>query len=214
MEQTEVQETLQRLAKEKHVSLAALSRMLRRNDAYMHQFIKRGSPKRLEEKDRRLLAAFFQVDEGQLGGPRTSSSSKMVQVARLAVQASAGPGSLVDDEVQVGTYGFDPAWLQAVSRARPEHLSIIKVMGDSMAPTLIDGDDVLVDRSDGGRALRDGIYVLRRDDTLMVKRLATAPSTGMLTIASDNAAYPTWHDVTLDSIDVVGRVVWAGRRLG
>lgn len=213
MQHAEVRETVHRLAREQHVSLAALSRMLRRNAAYLHQFIHKGSPKRLEDKDRALLAAFFQVDEELLGGPRTTSSN-MVQVARLAVQASAGPGSLVGDEVQVGTYGFDPAWLQAVSRACPEHLSIIKVMGDSMVPTLIDGDDVLVDRSDRGRALRDGIYVLRRDDTLMVKRLATAPTCATVTISSDNTAYPTWPDCSVESIDVVGRVVWAGRRLG
>ena len=213
MTSQDVRDTLERLIREHGTSYAALSRMLRRNDAYIQQFVKRGSPSRLDERDRALLAAFFRVDEEVLGGP-VARGSAMVQVARLDVEASAGPGSLIDNEVQVGAYGFDSAWLRGVSRAKPQDLSIIKVMGDSMAPTLADGDDVLVDQTDTQRSLRDGIYVLRRDETLMVKRLAIAPTSATVTISSDNPAYPTWRDCALDSIDVVGRVVWAGRKLG
>jgi phage repressor protein C with HTH and peptisase S24 domain len=109
--------------------------------------------------------------------------------------------------------GFDPSLLRQLTRARADELSIIRVSGDSMSPTLVNGDDVLVDRSEAGRRLRDGIYVLRRDDTLMVKRLAIAPTSATLTISSDNTAYPTWRDCPLDSVAVVGRAVWSGRKL-
>ena len=51
---------------------------------------------------------------------------------------------------------------------------MIRVAGDSMAPTLGDGDDILVDRGDGAERLRDGIYVLRLDGALVVKRLVLA----------------------------------------
>jgi len=205
----EIRDNLKRLAREHGVGYAALSRMLRRNQAYIQQFVTRGSPVRLEEADRKLLASFFQVDEELLGGP---AAQPMVRVGRMAVQASAGPGQLVENEFAIGSYSFDQAWLRGVCTASPTSLSIIKVSGDSMAPTLADGDDVLVDHSDTAQ-IRDGIYVLRRDDTLMVKRLALAPSSATLTISSDNPAYPTWRDCPTDSVTVVGRVVWAGRRL-
>lgn len=213
MDKQEVRATLERLKQESGVSYAVLSRMLRRNEAYLQQFVKRGTPVRLDERDRALLAAFFGVDEELLGGPPARKSA-MVQVARLDVSASAGPGSLIDREIQVGAYGFDSIWLKSLSRAKPDDLSIIRVVGDSMAPTLIHGDDVLVDQSAAGRVLRDGIYVLRRDETLMVKRLAIAPTAATLTISSDNTAYPTWSDCPMDSIEAVGRVVWTGRKLG
>ena len=213
METQDIRATLERLKQQNGASYAALSRMLGRNAAYLQQFVKRGTPARLDERDRALLASFFGVDEALLGGPLSSNSS-MVQVKRLDVAASAGPGSVIEREVQLGAYSFDSAWLRGVSRARPEDLSIIRVAGDSMAPTLIEGDDVLVDQSIGGRAIRDGVYVLRRDETLMVKRLAVAPNAATLTISSDNAAYPTWSDCPFDSIAVVGRVVWTGRKLG
>lgn len=55
--------------------------------------------------------------------------------------------------------------------------------------------------------------MLRRDDTLIVKRLAVNPSSKLVTIASDNAAYPAWSEVKPASINVVGRVVWTGRKV-
>lgn len=82
-----------------------------------------------------------------------------------------------------------------------------------MPPTLADGDEILVDRADAVERLRDGIYVLRRDDALMVKRLSVDPSGRQATIRRDNAAYPSWPGCDIASIDIVGRVVWCGRRI-
>lgn len=63
----EARARLQQLADERGDSLAALSRMIRRNPAYLHQFVTRGSPKKLDEDDRLRLARYFQVDERELG---------------------------------------------------------------------------------------------------------------------------------------------------
>ena len=60
---------LQRLIEERGEDYAGLSRLLGRNPAYIQQYIKRGSPRRLAEDDRRLLARYFGVDEAALGGP-------------------------------------------------------------------------------------------------------------------------------------------------
>ena len=194
-------------------SYASISRLLGRNSSYVQQFIKRRLPEQLDEADRKLIARYFGADPDTLYKPDLKPRAATVQVPQLSVRGSAENGRLVEDEFVIGSYGFDRNWLRQVARAEPGDLSIVRVTGDSMAPTLIDGDDVLVDRSDMSR-LRDGIYVLRRDDTLMVKRLALAPTSGTLTISSDNPAYPTWSDCPLASVDVLGRVVWAGRRFG
>ena len=63
-----------------------------------------------------------------------------------------------------------------------------------MAPTLNAGDDILVDLGDGADRLRDGIYVLRIDEALVVKRLALHPVGRSITVQSDNPAYPDWPD--------------------
>ena len=69
-----------------------------------------------------------------------------------------------------------------------------------MAPTLGDGDDVLLDLRDAGDRLRDGIYVLRVDERLLVKRLAVHPMGRHVTVQSDNPAYPDWPDCAIDDV--------------
>jgi phage repressor protein C with HTH and peptisase S24 domain len=191
---------------------AGLSRLLGRNAAYIQQFIKRGVPRRLDPDDLQLLARYFGVSVAQLGG-RGGGGDELVRVPRLDVRASAGPGALGEGESAVAHIAFDPAWLRRLSGARPADLSFIRVQGDSMAPTLADGDDILVDRGDGAERLRDGIYVLRRDDALLVKRLAVSPAARTVTVKSDNPAYPEWRDCDLATLELIGRVVWAGRRI-
>ena len=93
-------------------------------------------------------------------------------------------------------------------------LSIIRVEGDSMAPTLSAGDDILVDLGECEGRLRDGIYVLRADDALVVKRLALHPAGRRVTVQSDNPAYPDWPDCDIDELHCIGRVIWAGRKIG
>ena len=207
---------LARLIEERGEDYAGLSRLIGRNPAYIQQFIKRGSPRRLAESDRRILARYFGVEETALGAPEAGpgAGAGLRPVPRLDVDAAAGAGAFDGDERDGGHIAFDPAWLRRVARGAPEQLSIIRVAGDSMAPTLVDGDDILVDRGDGAARLRDGIYVLRLEGALVVKRLALNPAARTLSIRSDNPAYPGWPDCDPAAVDVVGRVVWAGRRLG
>jgi Peptidase S24-like len=217
----DVRAVLDQLIRDRGDDYASLSRLLGRNAAYVQQFIHRGVPKKLDEDDRRTLAEYFGVVETLLGGPastlmRSASPAKMrndvIMVPRLAVGASAGPGALDADDAPLGQIGFETRWLRQLS-ANPKALSVIQVSGDSMSPTLIDGDDILVDQADAAERIRDGIYVLRVDDSLIVKRLAINPAQRSFTVRSDNAAYPDWSDIDPGGIDIVGRVIWTGRRI-
>lgn len=204
------------LAQDNGASLASLSAMLGRNASYLQQFIRKGSPRRLEERDRRMLAQFLGVDERELGAPEEKSytpraapaAQEWVEVARLPLGASAGPGAVVAGEVPFDTFRFSRRWLreQGLDGAR---LSAITVEGDSMEPLLRHGDEILVDRSP--HPFRDGVHVVRMGDTVMVKRLAAA-GPGRMTLLSQNLAYPP-VEVSLDDIAIIGRVVWKGGRV-
>lgn len=214
MTDDEARAALKRLIEQRGEDYAGLSRLLGRNPAYVQQYIARGSPRRLAEGDRRRLASYFGIDEAELGGPPArGGGAGLVAVPRLDVGAAAGAGALGGDERALGRIAFDPAWLRRIASGAPDALSIIRVEGDSMAPTLADGDDILVDRSDAAARLRDGIYVLRVEDALVVKRLALAPDRRAVAIRGDNPAYPVWPDRDPAALDIVGRVVWAGRRI-
>lgn len=206
-------QALEKLILDRGEQCAALSRLIGRNAAYVQQFIRRGVPRKLAEDDRRTLARYFGVDEAVLGGPPTSSPSPaLTMVPRLNVGASAGHGALSGDEATRGHIGFDPAWLRRTA-SQPNQVSIIEVNGDSMVPTLSHGDEILVDRGDASDRLRDGIYVLRVDDLLIVKRIVINPAPPRLSIRSDNPAYPAWESVDLTAVDIIGRVIWASRMI-
>ena len=206
-----VREELDRLIRQRHVGYSAVSRLLNRNPAYIQQFIKRGSPRKLDDEDRRILARFFGVDEQLLGGPPPPVRDGLVEIPVLDVDASAGFGAIAESEAAHTRFGFDERWLGRLTRAKSASLSIIHVDGESMEPTLRDDDEVLVDASDHGARLRDGIYVLRIDDALVVKRVTMQPGGRHITISSDNASYPSWTDVDRATVHVVGRVIWFGR---
>ncbi|WCT72039.1 S24 family peptidase [Sphingomonas naphthae] len=211
---TQERTALQALIDAHREDYTSVSRLLGRNDAYIQQFIRRGTPRRLAEADRRKLARYFNVDESVLGGPAPLPPADLVRVPRLAVGASAGAGREVSGEHVTGTIAFPRPMLREMAAAGPDHLSIIRVEGESMEPLLHDGDEILVDRGDRADRLRDGIYVLRLEDRLMVKRIAIGPVHGRIAVVSDNDRYPSWPDIAVSSIDVIGRVVWVGRRLG
>ncbi len=207
---------LERLCQERGEDFAGLSRMLGRNSAYIQQFVRRGVPKKLKEEERKKLARFFAVPESLLGGPPEADSATpgLVPVNRTLVRASAGPGSFAGEERGRPYFAFDQQWLKTLTPSAASSLSIIRVEGDSMAPTLNAGDDILVDLGDCMDRLRDGIYVLRADDVLVVKRLAIHPAGRRVTVQSDNPAYPDWPDCDIDAIHCIGRVIWAARKLG
>ncbi|MBZ9648538.1 peptidase S24 [Sphingobium sp. 3R8] len=212
---------LDNLAIDRGVTYADLSRLIGRNPAYIQQFIKRGTPRKLDEADRHVLARYFGVPEQVLGGRTIASTTApvsvqspptVVAVPRLALGASAGHGSLDDDAWAAGAMAFDARWLRLLG-VRPQGVSIIRVDGESMAPTLNDGDDIMVDHDDDGVRLRDGIYVLRLDGVLLVKRIAMGPKRGSFSVVSDNPHYPDWTDIDPALVNVVGRVAWVGRHL-
>ena len=207
----DARERLAHLARDRGTSLASLSRMLGRNTTYLQQYISKGSPRKLEEEDRRKLAKFFAVPETELGASKEKSydgGSEWVEVPRLSVEASAGPGAMAATESPFDSFRFSRRWLreQALEAGK---LSAVRVIGDSMEPLLREGDDLLVDMS--SKPFRDGIYVLRLDGNLLVKRV-TSQGSGRFSMLSQNLSYPP-ISVQAEDIELVGRVVWKSGRL-
>ncbi len=214
-------ERLLDLSRERGASLSALSRLIGRNGTYLQQFIRKGSPRKLEEEDRRTLAEFFGIAESELGAPAEDNSygpavrlpaaaqkGGWVMVPRLPLGASAGPGAMAADERPFDSFGFSRRWLREQGLEGAQ-LSAIRVEGDSMEPLLRDGDEILVDRAP--RAFRDGIHVVRLGDTLVVKRVA-ALGAGRISLLSQNMAYPP-VEVGAEEVEIIGRVVWKSGRL-
>lgn len=218
---TDPRARLLELATQQGLSLSALSAFIGRNSTYLQQFVRKGSPRKLEEQDRRKLAEFLGVNEAELGAPEYNSSDvsstlagkrarreTWLDIPRLAVEASAGPGAIGSVDEEIGALRFSSAWLRREG-FDPGNLSAILVAGDSMEPLLRDGDEILVDRT--ARPLRDGVHVVRVGDTLMVKRVQ-AGVPGRIVLESQNPAYRP-IELAPGEVEIVGRVVWKSGRL-
>lgn len=204
MDEAEQRAALRALVDGRGERLSRLSRLIGRNTAYLSNYLHRGSPRLLPEQARGTLARYFGVTEAVLGGPETPDR---VVLQRLDLAASAGPGSWAEDALPLSPMEVDADWLRRLGVRRPDAVSLIRVRGDSMEPTLSDGDEILVDTGD--RDCR-GVAVIRIDGVLQVKRLAADGET--VRVISDNPRYPE-RRVGGAALACIGRVVWLGRRL-
>lgn len=133
-------------------------------------------------------------------------------VPAYEVDASAGGGAFVDTEEHTYSLSFPPLYLRKIANGSINDLAIIGVKGDSMEPTLPDDSIVLMDTTKTHLGY-DGLFVLRIDDVLHVKRVGRSGRKGYITIISDNEeVYPAFERAVED-VDAVGKVLWYGRKV-
>ncbi len=146
-----------------------------------------------------------------LGNP--VDADEFIFVPRYDIQAAAGHGQLVGDEKPVFTMAFRRYWVENYITRDTKNLSVISVKGDSMEGVLNDGDSILINH--GETTPRDGLYVLRLNENLLVKRLQLMPG-GIVNVISANEAYPTFEinlNHMTDDVAIIGRVEWFGRNI-
>lgn len=130
------------------------------------------------------------------------------------VSVSLGNGKEVFSEAITEKLSFPKSLFKKI-HASPSHCCIVNTDGESMKPTIIGGQDmVMVDRSQ--IEVFDGkIYLIRIENSLFVKRLQKLPK-GQLKVISDNPEYDSYiidlKDETLN-FAVLGRIVWISRPL-
>jgi len=156
--------------------------------------------------------AMAEINEIKKSAP--AESDEFVYIPRYDVTASAGNGSYVDNESPRFSMAFRRYWVTNYLRTSPKDLSVITVKGDSMEPLLKAGDNILVNHAEAGKD--DGIYVLRLEDRIVVKRTLWK-SSSKVEIISENTAYPAFEfdGSAANDLDfeVIGRVVWYGRQI-
>jgi len=205
---------------------ASISALIGKNHAYMQQFIKRGVPKCLKEDDLEKIIDHFRINMDYFGSPddfpnpgqdydniqESEFDEDYIRVNVYDIEAAAGAGAVVEKNEIANKLAFKKSWIRGSSNATAEDLAVITVSGDSMNPTLHDGDHILVDmtRKTVGN---DGIYVLRNDDMILVKRISLNPVTKLCTIKSDNNFYENWPGCQPADLDILGRVIWMGRNI-
>lgn len=149
---------------------------------------------------------------GRRGVREHALDADLTLIERLDVEVSAGVGALIDGERSLDYMAFQTRWLRRRG-INPSAVRLLNIRGDSMEPTIRDGDIALVDTSIQD-IVDNAIYVILVGNRLLIKRVHILMS-GALRLISDNAIYPH-EDVPANEAEFVrisGRVVWFGRSI-
>ncbi|MFT9025959.1 S24 family peptidase [Acetobacter indonesiensis] len=217
-------------------TLKSLSLALGKNDAYLQQYIRKGSPQFLREDIREALGRQFKVspdifrsdadpkriDLDRKPKPVDMETSPVKQldetdgrliIPEYDVQAGAGVGSFIDHvatengNIPVDQWQIPTRFLEAFTDST-QSLAIIQVRGDSMEPEYHSGERVLIDLSHKIPS-PPGVYVVWDGLGVVMKRLEVVFGSSdpiMVKISSINPAYDS-YERALDDISISGRVV-------
>lgn len=144
-------------------------------------------------------------------GEAKEGVAEYINVPEYRIEASAGHGSLVEDETPSQYIAIKKSSL-AASGVNTSNLIIMYARGDSMEPTIYSGDPLFVDRNATSIAPDGGIYIFNYGTDVFVKRLQMT-FTGDVLVISDNTKYPsqTIPKADLNQMRIAGRVVVYGR---
>ena len=140
--------------------------------------------------------------------------NEFVAIQYATARPSMGGGTIVEAENNPGRdFHFRRAWIRDRLRAAPSMLRVMAVQGDSMMPTLNDGDVILVDMNQRN-PVPPGVFVLHDGMGLVAKRLEHVPMSDppRVRIISDNRQYSP-YECTAEEVNIVGRVRWYGREM-
>lgn len=129
----------------------------------------------------------------------------------LELGYSMGGGAVFDQYEHRGVVPFQRSWLRTMMRGSFDDLFVARGEGDSMQPTLLDGDIVLIDTAQRDIRQQDRIWAISYGDLGMIKRVRRLPA-GSYQLLSDNLAVPP-IECSDEEMHVVGRVIWIGRRI-
>lgn len=154
-------------------------------------------------------------------GPRrdqlvSEGASDFINVPIHQASLAAGNGTNNDNEEVIDHLAFRRSWLKRMGISATGAV-IARARGESMSPTIQDGDVVLIDRfsveapakpREPGDVRPAPIYALLDDGAARIKRLALA-SPGTLALLSDNPAVPPEFRPA-SAVSIIGKVRWWG----
>lgn len=134
---------------------------------------------------------------------------KFIEEVDLAL--GMGATYLQESPEVVGLVPFREDWLRDVSAGALDRLKVVRGRGDSMQPTILDGDIVLVDMGQRRIDDQDRIWALAYGELGVIRRVRVTPR-GTWMLMPDNAVVRP-EEVTDGEAAVIGRVIWIGRRM-
>lgn len=151
--------------------------------------------------------SIYSKENGQIAIPQWQNPDPEIfdYIPMAETQLSAGGGAFVISEEIEGYYAFRKNWLSRVASST-KNLVLMRVVGDSMSPTIQEDDTVMIDI--GKKSIKEGmIYAIRFDSTVMIKRLTFRPG-GRILIISDNRHEYESYEADMRDLHIIGQIIF------
>lgn len=132
----------------------------------------------------------------------------MVEIQQIDLAYGMG-GMFTDVPIEIDVLKFPKIWVETITYSPPRMLTWARGRGDSMLPTIHDGDVILLDRSQTRVTEQDAIWAFTIGDVGSIKRLRVKGDRFL--ILSDNPSVPD-DEEPQDFVRVIGRVIFVGAR--
>ncbi len=140
--------------------------------------------------------------------PEAEDDLAMVEIQQIDLAYGMG-GMFTDVPIEIEVLRFPKIWVETITYSPPTLLTWARGRGDSMTPTIHDGDLVLLDRSQTKVTEQDAIWAFTVGDVGSIKRLRIKGD--RYVILSDNPSVPD-DEEHQDFVRIVGRVIFVGAK--
>ena len=225
--QQQIRDFLEAKVKEKGLSLNSLSLQLGKNATYLFHYIKRNSPRRLDEKSRRLLAKILEIEEQDLCDIQLSKNAhnsfgssnftyeideNMVSIDVIDMDGEyKGRFDSIKNNI-IGKELMPLEVFKTYTSSLPEDVKIIQTIGDAMSPTINSKDLIWVDTSHK-LPMSDGIYIINTAGDMLIRRIQVNPFDNSFEVSADNSSYKSFNVTDCKKLNICGKVILVTRKL-
>lgn len=173
----------------------------------------KGEAKRLSAWTRYIVPALQSLDNRTDEDPHLSMADTDSTVSIRKLPNFVGMGGGGSDDGEVGVVAFSRDLIERELRAPAEFLFAMVAEGNSMEPDFKGGDQILVDTRRTSLS-QPGAFCLWDGDGHVIKFVEKVPGTDppKVRVVSANFLYEP-HERLMEEINVIGRVIWFGRRV-
>ena len=202
---------LQQIMEERGISQTELARQIGVTRPSINGWLNGSVP---SEGNLEVLCKFLNVEPSFLKyGVSTNVDDDDAVTINVAAMDRKPTASANETDGNRGVVGirFSKEWLNSRSQTKVDSIRVFNMTGSSMTPTFEEGDLLIVDTS-VNQVTSNGIYILRQLGENVVRRIQFELDQKTVNVIFDNEQYPNLSTDDSQSLEVVGRVIFAYKR--
>ena len=198
-------EKLQEVMKERNLSQTEVAQLIGVTRPSVGYWLKGSIP---TGENFKKLCKFLNINHLSQSDTSPEENDDTTVIIKALDREPTPEANITDGNRGVVSIRFSKEWINSRSQTDPDSIKVFNMTGQSMVNTLNNGDILIVDTS-----IKEikylGVYVLEEEGRYAVRRIDYHPDQGSATIILDSEQFPDRKDIKPETLNVVGRVIFA-----